>query len=485
MLRSRLAVLAPVTIATALSVSVGSAGVDRWPSFRGPSASGVASGQNLPDTWNVTTGENIRWKATVPGLAHSSPIVWGDRIFVTTRDQQPCRMRPSSPASTVRAPPPRIASPQRWVVIALDRKTGRTLWQQTAYEGVPREKRHIKATYANATPATDGRYVVAFFGSQGLYAFDIDGKAAVEEGPGCPQYRRLRSAGVRVGHRQLADHLQGPGDRAVRHAERVVRARRRHRHREDRVEDVAQGAAVVGDADRLCVGVRRTRGTRDQRVELHPRLRSRHRRGAVAAGRQLEDHRADAGLRRRADHRRERARAGAADLRDPAGGRATSRPPAGADSSAHVVWSKTGRGSYMPTPLIYDGIVYVLANAGLLDAYDLATGREIYRQRLEHRGSGFSASPVAADGRIYLSSEDGDIFVVQSGSRVRAPGQEPDGRAADGDAGDCRAARCTCEGSISCLPSVTPSPEPRGLSQQRVCRQQPQRPRHKRGKSGS
>ena len=80
-----------------------------------------------------------------------------------------------------------------------------------------------------------------------------------------------------------------------------------------------------------------------------------------------------------------------------------------------MAWSWTQRGSYMPTPLAYDGLLYVLANQGLFDCYDLATGAEVYRQRISHRGSGFSASPVAADGRIYLSSEDGDIFVVRSG----------------------------------------------------------------------
>ena len=85
----------------------------------------------------------------------------------------------------------------------------------------------------------------------------------------------------------------------------------------------------------------------------------------------------------------------------------------GEAANASIAWSKTGRGSYMPTPLIYQGIVYVLGNAGLFDAYDLKTGREVFRQRLEHQGSGFSASPVAVDGRIYLSSEDGDVFVVR------------------------------------------------------------------------
>ena len=97
------------------------------------------------------------------------------------------------------------------------------------------------------------------------------------------------------------------------------------------------------------------------------------------------------------------------------GGSGDITPASDGTPSSHVAWRKTGRGSYMPTPLIYGDIVYVLGNAGLFDAYDLTTGGEIYRQRLEHGGSGFSASPVAADGRIYLSSEDGDIFVVRSG----------------------------------------------------------------------
>jgi len=101
------------------------------------------------------------------------------------------------------------------------------------------------------------------------------------------------------------------------------------------------------------------------------------------------------------------------------GGHGDITPPDGKDSGAFLAWSKTGRGSYMPTPVIYDGLVYVLANAGLIDAYELRGGDEVYRQRIPHQGSGFSASPVAADGRIYLSSEDGDIFVVRAGPEFR------------------------------------------------------------------
>src|SRR5688572_5991122 len=146
-----------------------------WPGFRGAHASGVADGQNLPASWDVRTGENIRWTVAVPGLAHSSPVVFDDRLYLTTAvsSQPGATFKPGlygeGTASEDR-------SVHRWVVIALDRRTGKTIWERTAYEGVPREKRHIKATYANATPVTDGRYVVAFFGSQGLYVFDRDGR---------------------------------------------------------------------------------------------------------------------------------------------------------------------------------------------------------------------------------------------------------------------------------------------------------------------
>ena len=90
-------------------------------------------------------------------------------------------------------------------------------------------------------------------------------------------------------------------------------------------------------------------------------------------------------------------------------------PAKGATTSAGVAWSKTGRGSYMPTPLVYKGILYVLGNNGVFDAYALASGDEVYRERVPHPGSGFSASPIAADGKIYVSGEDGDLIVLTAG----------------------------------------------------------------------
>jgi hypothetical protein len=145
-----------------------------WPSFRGAQASGIAEGQNLPDTWNAKSGENILWRTPLPGLAHSSPVVWGNRIFVTSAVS-------SDPKATFRpglygdGDASKDRSRHRWTIYALDKRSGKIVWERVAYEGEPIEKRHIKATYANASPATDGRIVVAWFGSQGVYAYDVKG----------------------------------------------------------------------------------------------------------------------------------------------------------------------------------------------------------------------------------------------------------------------------------------------------------------------
>ncbi len=146
-----------------------------WPSFRGPQASGIAERQNLPDRWNGKTGENILWRTPIPGLAHSSPVVWGQRIFVTSAvsGDPNATFRPGLYGDGDAA---KDRSRHRWMIYALDKRTGKLLWERVAHQGVPIEKRHIKSTYANSTPATDGRIVVAWFGSQGVHAYDVNGR---------------------------------------------------------------------------------------------------------------------------------------------------------------------------------------------------------------------------------------------------------------------------------------------------------------------
>jgi hypothetical protein len=396
-----------------------------WPSFRGANASGIADGQGLPESWNVKTGENIRWRVAVPGLAHSSPIVWGDRIYVASAisSRADATFKPGlygeGTASEDR-------SVHRWVVVALDRRSGKTVWQSTAYEGVPREKRHIKATYANATPATDGRYVVAFFGSQGLYAFDREGKQAWKKDLGV----------LNAGAYDLPEYEWGNASSPIIYKDLVI------------VQCDTQEGSFVLAAD-IHTGKTMWRTARQElpswgtpsvvepaggRPELVTNASNFIRGYDPATG-------------------EERWRlGGSSKITAPtpifsngliivASGRAPERPifairpgargditlKESEPSSSFVAWRKTGRGSYMPTPLAYRDQLYVLGNAGLIDAYAIDTGEEVYRQRIPHGGSGFSASPVAADGRIFLSSEDGDIFVVTAGKDFAIKGRYPMG----------------------------------------------------------
>ncbi|MGH9842582.1 MAG: PQQ-binding-like beta-propeller repeat protein [Blastocatellia bacterium] len=385
-----------------------------WPSFRGPQALGIAERQNLPDRWDGKTGENIRWRATIPGLAHSSPVVWGQRIFVTSAvsSDPKASFRPGlygdGDASQDR-------SPHRWMVYALDKRSGKILWERVAHEGAPSEKRHIKSTYANATPATDGRIVVAWFGSQGVFAYDVNGRFLWKADLG-----RLN-----LGAYDIPTYEWGPASSPIIWNGLVILQC-------DTQED---SFLLALEAD---TGKQVWKTDRDELPSWGtPTV------ALTSAGPELVTNASN--YIRGYDPRtgKELWRLGrsskitaptplfAEDKFVIASGRAPERPifvvragargdltlPEGKTASDAVVWSRTGRGSYMPTPLVYEGILYVLANNGLLDAYDLRTGEEVYRQRLPLVGSGFSASPVAADGKIYLSNEDGDLLVIAAGRK--------------------------------------------------------------------
>src|SRR5580700_8020174 len=145
-----------------------------WPQFRGAGASGVGSG-SPPVEWNGETGKNVAWKTEIAGLGHSSPIIWGDRIFLTSAVAE------SGDAGLKVGLYGDIKSvdnegPQKFNVYCLDRKSGKILWERTAASGVPKIKRHPKSTHASPTPATDGKHLIVSFGSEGLFAYDLNGK---------------------------------------------------------------------------------------------------------------------------------------------------------------------------------------------------------------------------------------------------------------------------------------------------------------------
>lgn len=383
-----------------------------WPSFRGLEAAGAAGGQKLPDEWNPATGANVLWRAPIAGLAHSSPIVWNDLVFVTSAvsSKANATFKPGlygdGDASDDR-------SAQRWMLTAIDKRTGKVRWERAAAEGEPLNKRHIKSTYASASPATDGRIVVAWFGSQGIYAYDFNGTLRW----------KVDLGRVDMGAYDIPSYEWGPASSPI----------------------IWNGMVIVQcdtQADSFLLALDAETGEtlwKTSREELPswgtPTVVT------TAAGPELITNASN--FVRGYDPRTGKELwklGGSSKITAPtpifsnglhivASGRAPERPvfavkpgargdltlPKGEDSSAQVAWSKTGRGSYMPTPLAYRGLLYVLANNGVLDAYDLVTGKEIYRQRLPLVGSGYSASPVAADGKIYLANEDGEMLVIEAG----------------------------------------------------------------------
>lgn len=385
-----------------------------WPSFRGPQASGIAEKQNLPDRWDAKSGENILWRTAIPGLAHSSPVVWGNKIFVTSAVS-------SDPKATFRpglygdGDASKDRSVHRWMIYAIDKRSGKIKWERAAHQGEPLDKRHIKSTYANSTPATDGRIVVAWFGSQGVHAYDVNGRFLWKVDMG-----RLD-----LGAYDIPTYEWGPASSPIIWNNLVILQCDTQTDSFLLALDAASGKTVWKiDRDEIPSWGTPTIASTDTGPVLVANASNFIRGYDPSTGKELWR------------------LGGSSKITAPtpifgeglfvvASGRGPERPifvvrpnargdlslPAGKTASDSIVWSRTGRGSYMPTPLLYNGILYVLGNNGTFDAYNLKTGDEHYRQRLPTVGSGFSASPVAADGRIYLANEDGEILIIAAGEK--------------------------------------------------------------------
>ncbi len=148
----------------------------QWPVYRGYLSSGVLDNADLPESFNLDKMINIRWRTEIPGLGLSSPVIWGDRLFITTAVS---KFDNSGILTGIYGDgmPVADSSVHDWKVICIDKNSGKILWDRVAYTGIPKVKRHPKSTHANASVATNGSYVVAFFGSEGLYCYDFNGNS--------------------------------------------------------------------------------------------------------------------------------------------------------------------------------------------------------------------------------------------------------------------------------------------------------------------
>jgi outer membrane protein assembly factor BamB len=391
------------------TLSAITASAQNWPSFRGPNASGVADGTKPPTTWDAEKSQNLLWKTAIPGLSHASPIVWGNQIYVITAISDDAKSGFIAKDRGIGLA--NDDAKHTWMIYALDKRNGRILWSNKAYEGVPRAKRHVKATQANSTPVTDGRYVVALFGSEGLACYDTNGKLLWKQDLGVLNpglwddkesswghssspiiYRDLVIVQA-DGHKQsfIAAFNLKDGKQAWRVERNEITSWTTPTiyQGKNRVELIANGGRYIRGYDPLTGKELWRFADNDTQVKMQAPLISGdliYITGGYPPGRPMYAFRPGA--------------VGDISLKS------------GEDKNAFLAWSTPKGSPYTPTPIIYGDLFYALADNGVLSAYVANTGELVYQQRLP---SSFSASPIAADGKLYLASEDGDVFVVKAG----------------------------------------------------------------------
>ncbi len=387
------------------------AAVKNWPSFRGEGATGVADGQHPPGVWDVKKLGATSWKTAIPGLGHSCPVVWGDRVFVTTAvsTDPKSELKPGLYGAGDAA---KDRTKHTWKVYCLDRDSGKILWGRTACEGVPKVKRHTKATHANATPATDGRHLVVSFASEGLYCYDLDGKLTWKQDLGLLDAGAFNDPDLQweagsspVIYRDLAIVQCDRQKDSYLAAFRLDTGEKLWRTPRDEPPSWGSPTVISSKAGDEVVA-NGTNAVRGYDPRSGKELWSLGRNSQITVPTPFTGD----GLIY--------VTSGYSPIQPIyaiwPGGRGDLTLKQGQESSEQIAWSKTRGGTYMPTPVYYRGYLYTCSNAGVLTCYAGRTGKQVYRQKLSG-ALGYTASPVAADGRLYFTGEDGKVSVVEAG----------------------------------------------------------------------
>ncbi len=380
-----------------------------WPSFRGPGASGVTEGPELPRDWDLATGRNLRWKLPIPGLGHSSPVVWQDKVFLTTAVSSATELEFLHGLSGDMRPAKDLSS-QSWHLLCIDKKSGQLLWDRTLREGVPHEPRHPKNSFATPTVATDGKVVIAYLGSEGLYAFDLEGKPLWQKDLGVQ----------RAGFAKNPEFQWGVGSSPILYRDRVVL----------QCDGNDQSYLAAFDAQDGHPVWRTERGEQpswstptvvagpdfDQLVTVAPGSVRGYR---AATGEELWRLRWDMLIV-------ESTPVTASGLVYVSSGKGSRHPilavkptargditlPEGQTQSDAVAWSTQKGGPITTSVLVYGEYLYAMEDQGFLRCFRAKTGELLYEQRIP---KDFLSSPVASGGKVYLAADDGEVLVIQAG----------------------------------------------------------------------
>lgn len=383
----------------------------QWPGYRGYLAGGSMDNVNLPESWDISNSENVLWKIGIPGLALSSPIIWDNRLFVTTAVSQ-------ADTSGLRTgiygdgAPVDDRSQHDFRVYCIDKYSGDILWEKKAYSGVPEVRRHPKATHANCTPATDGRFVIAFFASEGLYCYDMEGNLRWS--------RSLGKLDAGAFNAEWAEWEFASSPFIYKNS--VI------------VQCDVRGASFLASFN-IETGEEQWRKKRDEYPGWStPNIYTENGRDIIVVN----------GYKHRGAYDFNTGEeiwkmSGGGDVPIPtpvigdgmiffnsahgkfspimavktdAKGDITLKE--GESSGEYVAWSIPRGGSYMHTMLLYRGLLYNMKWNGQLSCYDPVTGEEIYSEKIG-KAESFIASPVAADGNIYIISDQGIVYTVLAG----------------------------------------------------------------------
>ena len=387
-------------------------GARNWPSFRGDATAGNGDGQRAITEWDVASGKNVKWKTPIPGIANSSPIVWGNRIFITSAFSK-------TGDTTFKTglygdvKPIDDLSAHEWKIYSLDKASGKILWERTAAAGAPKTKRHSKSSQASSTPVTDGKRVVAVFGSAGvLAAWDFNGKELWRVDLGALDSGWFLDPAFQWGH----------SSSPVIYRNSVIVQADVQKGSYIAAWDLATGKQLWKTArtDEISTWgtptIVRAADGHDELVTNGTKIRGYD----PASGKQLWT----LGPNSEITIGSPVAGNGLVYI---TGGYPPVRPiyavkvgaegditlPKGQDKSQAIAWSNMTEGTYIPTPLLYDGYLFTLNINGVLSAYDPQSGQRAFRGRVGTGGS-FAASPIGADGHLYIASEDGEVYVLKA-----------------------------------------------------------------------
>ena len=406
--------------AGALSLLAETASAGNWPQWRGPDGSGVSNEKNLPAEWSPT--KNIKWKTPIEGRAHSSPIVWGNRIFLTTAVEG--GEVAGAKAVTHLLDNKEFVHPdaigankkQTFKVLCLDRDSGKVLWQATAWEGTPFDDHHRKSSYAASTPATDGKMIYAFFGTEGVYAYDFKGKLAWKA-----QIGNIATLGMGTATSPiLFDNLV------------IVQAD----------EDNGEASFIVALDKKTGKEVWRTSRKGVQVSWSTPLLvRTATRAELIASGTEFVIAYDPATGKELWRHKGLESNAIPSPVANnemvylvagfPAKIAMAVRLGQNGDltGTQNVPWKYAKGTAYVPSPILYGDYLYLTTDRGILTALDAKTGDVKYEGGRIPIPATFTASPVAFEGKILMTSEDGDTFIVKAGPKHEIIGTNSIGEA--------------------------------------------------------